>query len=58
MKEIYEDNPSLLKDKDIIDPLYEKLNGKTFHEVESIFNSILHALKMKATLKTKGQFVF
>ena len=54
MKEIYKDNPSLLKDKDIIDPLYEKLNGKTYHEIEQIFKSILHALRTEATLKTKG----
>lgn len=53
MKEIYKDSPWLLKNKDIIDPLYEKLHGKTYQECEQILNAVLHALKTEATLITK-----
>lgn len=52
MEDIYKEQPSMEKDKDIINPLIERLNGKTLHECKEIFNFVLHVLETEAILKT------
>lgn len=53
MEDIYKEFPYMENNKDIIEPLLDKLNGKSYFECEQIFNHILHLLKTKATLQTK-----